>query len=580
MAGYPDIRIVSDEALKICNSRAVKLIVSVLEIIDKSYGGRERPDLIPDTPVAGGFVTPPVFDEARARRYANRRRRAMLADSFEYYMAHGSDAGEALRLALDSSARAAARITGSAPSVAAASPDGTHAPVIFDDLDRIRRIAPSNLSALVEAIIDLKIPHDERARQLPYIAAFVDLVEAYTRDFVPSVHSFLAYWHERKNEFAISSGESRNAVTIITVHKAKGLEWPCVHIPAMSWPLEARVSPMWFDLAPLSDIPADIRPPMMRLNPDNSFGRPSCPLAPQYLAARAESVADNLNVAYVAFTRAVRELHISFISDTNPRTRALLHVSDAVEAAVTVPATTPDGADIYTDLAAGLGPAGNYTLGAPTRPVRKASPAPDADTSATPPPVFDVSFNALNKQLTRLVDLTVASDVADDPDIGNNAPREIVDPPVGTVMEEAARRGLILHSILQRMYTIDDLDRAIDYHRTHIPAAELDLYRDDIRQAFDIGGEHPRRWFSPDNIRVLAEQTIYHRPSDICRRADRIVWTAPDVIEVIDYKFTTAPRPSHYTQVRDYAAMLSTMHLGTVRAYLWYPLLGRVIPVE
>lgn len=580
MAGYPDIRIVSDEALKICNSRAVKLIVSVLEIIDKSYGGRERPDLIPDTPVAGGFVTPPVFDEARARRYANRRRRAMLADSFEYYMAHGSDAGEALRLALDSSARAAARITGSAPSVAAASPDGTDAPVIFDDLDRIRRIAPSNLSALVEAIIDLKIPHDERARQLPYIAAFVDLVEAYTRDFVPSVHSFLAYWHERKNEFAISSGESRNAVTIITVHKAKGLEWPCVHIPAMSWPLEARVSPMWFDLAPLSDIPADIRPPMMRLNPDSSFGRPSCPLAPQYLAAGAESVADNLNVAYVAFTRAVRELHISFISDTNPRTRALLHVSDAVEAAVTVPAPTPDGADIYTDLATGLGPDGNYTLGAPTRPVRKASPAPDADTSAVPPPVFDVSFNALNKQLTRLVDLTVASDVADDPDIGNNAPREIVDPPVGTVMEEAARRGLILHSILQRMYTIDDLDRAIDYHRSHIPAAELDIYRDDIRQAFALGGEHPQRWFSPDNIRVLAEQTIYHRPSDICRRADRIVWTAPDVIEVIDYKFTTAPRPSHYTQVRDYAAMLSTMHLGTVRAYLWYPLLGRVIPVE
>ena len=566
MAGYPDIRLVSDEALKLCNSHAVKLIVSVLEIIDKSYGGREQPDAAIDVPPADPPLPTPD-DEARARRYANRRRRAMLVDSFEYYMAHGRDIEEALQLALDSSAAAMARILDSE-----AQPDSRG---IFSDLDTIRRIAPSNLAALVEAIIDIKLSPDDRARELPYIAAFVDLVEVYTRDFVPSVHSFLAFWHERKHEFAISSGESQNAVTIITVHKAKGLEWPCVHIPAVSWPLESAPAPMWFDLEPMSDIPADIRPPMMQLNPTPAFGRAGCPLAPQYEASRVDSAADNLNVAYVAFTRAVRELCISFVSDTSPRTKALLHIADAVAAALEAP-VPPDS--IYADLPAGLDNNGNYILGEPTAPVRSnAREESAADT--LPPPVFDVSFNPLNKQLTRLADLTVADDVADDPDIGNNVPRDIVDPPVNRAMEAAARRGIILHSILQRMYTIDDLDRAIDYHRRHIAPDELAAYRADIAQAFELGGELPRRWFSPDNKRVLAEQTIYHKESDIVRRADRIVWTADGYVEIIDYKFTTAPRPSHYDQVRGYAASLAAMGYGPVRAYLWYPLLGRILKV-
>lgn len=582
MASYPDIHIVSDEALKICNSHAVKLIISVLEIIDKSYGGRERPDTgiladssLIDTPVAGGLATgpepPSPADEARARRHANRRRRAMLVDSFEYYMARGRDVGDALRLALDSSAEAMARLT-SLPD-----PDRTPSP-LFDDLDRIRRIAPSNLAALVEAIIDLKIPHDERARQLPYIAAFVDIVEAYTRDFVPSVHSFLSYWHDRKHEFSISSGSSAGAVTVITVHKAKGLEWPCVHIPAVSWPLEAAVSSMWFDLAPMTAIPADIRPPLMQLTPGEAFRRPQCPLAPQYLAAQADNTADNLNVAYVAFTRAVRELHISFVSDVSPRTRSLLHISDAVAAAIAAPLPQAH-TGIYADLAAGLDPDGNYTLGEPTRPLRSDIAADCTDT--VPPPVFDVSFNPLNRQLTRLADMTVADDIAGDPDIGSNAPRDIVDEPVNTTMEQAARRGLVLHSILQRMYTVDDLDRAVEYHRPYVGESyQLDECRQLLRRAFSIGGPHPQRWFAPANSRVLAEQTIYHRPSGLFRRADRIVWTDPGVVEVIDYKFTSAPRPAHYVQIRDYAAMLATMDIGTIRAFLWYPLLNRVIEVD
>ena len=194
---------------------------------------------------------------------------------------------------------------------------------------------------------------------------------------------------------------------------------------------------------------------------------------------------------------------------------------------------------------------------------------------------FTVSFNSANHNVTRLADLTSPDEVWDDPDIGNDAPdREIVDHPADPAMEAAARHGLNLHSILAQMYTIDDLDKSIAYHRRDIPAEELATYREEVVEAFAKGGEQAARWFSPEATRVLNEQAIYNSVSKTNHRTDRIVWYADGSVDVVDYKFTTAPRKSHYEQVRAYAAMLSSMGYGTVRAYLWYPVLGKIIEVE
>lgn len=577
---YPEIKLVSDEALLLCNSNAVKMIISMLEIIDKSFGARDTGGTSSSQADDAGGTDIKVLgqsmrmidseaEEARLRRTALRRRRAMLIDSFNYYMAHGKTVEEALPLAIENSKRAVIDDTEEESSAG-------NERDLERDLDEIRRIAPSTLSAMVEAIISVKLTEEQRSEEMPYLTAFVDMVEAFSRDSIPSIHSFLNYWRENERKFAIAAGENIDAVSILTVHKAKGLEWPCVHLPLMKWMLEDTPDAEWLDMSVCTEIPADIRPPMMYLEPKESFRAEGCAFAPQLAAEAEELKGDNLNVAYVAFTRAVRELEVHLI-DSNDKRRHGKTMALAIKEALS---RRSDGATdgIFLDLTANVDDTGNYILGEPTVPLRKAVSAP-GDTVKSP--VFHVSFNPLNSQLTRLADLTTPGDTPDDPDTGDELfEREIVDEPVEPGMEDAVRHGLILHSILAQMYTLNDIDSAIEYHRRDIADSELAVYRHELECAFRNGGAMVARWFSPDNRRVLNEQSIYCATDNSNRRADRIIWTADGIVEVVDYKFTSTERDSHLRQVREYAMMLRDMGEAPVHAYLWYPLLGRIVEVE
>ena len=60
-------------------------------------------------------------------------------------------------------------------------------------------------------------------------------------------------------------------------------------------------------------------------------------------------------------------------------------------------------------------------------------------------------------------------------------------------------------------------------------------------------------------------------------RPDRIVVRPDGLTSVIDYKFTSEPRPEHFAQVENYLTLLAAIGRTDARAYLWYPLLGRIV---
>ena len=581
LANHHDtIRVISNEALKLVNSQAVRLIISMLEIIDKSYGTDSQ-----EAPAADEAPARLTDDEKKLmRKMAKRRQSAMLADSFEYYHSHGASVEEALQKAIESSRRAVARlleaIDRAEVPAEAVTEGGEHG--LMADLDSLRKLAPASLPALVEAIIMLKIPERMQNDERPYISAFVDIVGQFTGNFIPSVHSFLNYWRENRHGFAIQAGANEDAVNILTIHKAKGLEWDCVHIPFLNWYLDPEKSEQWFELG--DEFPADVRPPIMYLEPNRSFvDWDGSPFAGVIRRKNMEKCGDEVNVLYVAFTRAARELNVTMLAPSKVR-KELRKASDVVAAAMLMPGAGNVGDDaLYMNLEDFMvAPEGgsSFEFGAPTAPVVK-KPHADAEPLSGPP--FRVSFNPLNSQLTQLADLTFA-DLArtgqtdDDPAIDRNMPdREIVDEYTNSVMEAAARQGLVLHSILSQMATIDDLDSAIAYHRRDIEAGELENYRRMLDEAFSRGGGQAASWFSPDNPRVMMEQPIYNAATGENRRVDRIVWLPDGTVNIIDYKFTTAPRRSHLVQVREYASLLESMGYGDVKAHLWYPLLGKII---
>lgn len=555
---FPEIKIMSSETLLLENAPSIKLIISMLEIIDYSYAGLQADD----EPTDDHQYT----DMADA-----------MMNRFEYYIAHGDD----IDVALDKALR------GNADDADPSAPDATDATSLTGDIAKLRSMAPSNLLSMVEAIISLKVPEAQRMAELQYINAFLDAVSEFSDTHIPTIHAFLEYWKTMHSKLAITAPAGLDAVDIMTVHKAKGLEWRCVHMPIMNWKLTANMEAAWFDLSGLSKINAADRPPILYLKPTPFFCEPSSPFREAINRQIQADTADNLNVAYVAFTRAINELDITL---TNTFTDGDGSLSDALFQALRSRSLPSQVAGIdpslYIDTANYFNKAGDFTFGSPTTPptkgeqptAKKKRPLLDPVPSAPRKPAFN--FDSAASRVARVDDLINEPAGGLDVDQGLPLPMQpITDPDA----DSAARtRGTNLHAILALMETYDDLDRAINrvVYDVHAEPTLAEEYRSVLTRAFEAAGDYADCWFGHDTRRVLAEQTIYDTERGENWRPDRIVWTADGHIDIIDYKFTADPSEHHADQVRGYMNMLRSMGHDNLRGFVWYPDLTRVIAVD
>ncbi|MDE7388568.1 MAG: hypothetical protein K2M97_04875, partial [Muribaculaceae bacterium] len=168
---------------------------------------------------------------------------------------------------------------------------------------------------LAEAIGHL--PEDLRRRDSIYLFALLDLVSDYCKIGSPSLHSFLEWWRMTGNSRCITSSPSADAITVMTVHKAKGLEYDCVHIPFTPKSFGKESDVRWYDCGTGSDnfftrigITGSV-PRFYPLKSEKSMAEANTYFSAQYNRLLNESRLDDLNVLYVAFTRPVRELIVS-----------------------------------------------------------------------------------------------------------------------------------------------------------------------------------------------------------------------------------------------------------------------------
>jgi ATP-dependent exoDNAse (exonuclease V) beta subunit len=160
-----------------------------------------------------------------------------------------------------------------------------------------------------------------------YVSAFFDLVLDYTQRNPDDIASFLEYWDTIGCTQTIQSAPSIQAVRVMTIHKAKGLEAPCVHLPLLSSQLGKEEGTAWYETKDLGRAlakcehyvvkdPEAAETPELKLPkhyPINStksglFG--TC-FFPEYESRLSDAMLDELNTIYVAFTRAERELFVN-----------------------------------------------------------------------------------------------------------------------------------------------------------------------------------------------------------------------------------------------------------------------------
>ncbi|TGE28359.1 UvrD-helicase domain-containing protein [Hymenobacter metallicola] len=146
-----------------------------------------------------------------------------------------------------------------------------------------------------------------RNEESEYLFRFLDLTLEYSLRFGNNLNNFLAYWEQKKSALSINAPAGRDAITITTVHKAKGLAYGVVIVPFADWSLTPYRGTLLWGQLPEEEKPVPDMPPIAVVSQTQALLR--TPLAQQYTEELEKTFLEGLNMLYVAFTRPRHRLY-------------------------------------------------------------------------------------------------------------------------------------------------------------------------------------------------------------------------------------------------------------------------------
>src|SRR5690606_22046077 len=140
-----------------------------------------------------------------------------------------------------------------------------------------------------------------------YVQFFLDFVYEVSQKDSAGLFGFLELWDQKKDILSIVAPRSEDAVQILTIHKAKGLEFPIVIYPFANGSIQdvARES-LWLSLPQ----PISQHLPVGYMNASQKMLNWGGEAAALYHELCCYSQLDALNVLYVALTRPVQQLYV------------------------------------------------------------------------------------------------------------------------------------------------------------------------------------------------------------------------------------------------------------------------------
>lgn len=554
---HGSVEIVSADAIGLDSSPTVRLIIAVLR----------------------QYVEPFVDEESNTETKSGKRRLDLqrrindLHNRYEYYRADaGISRSEALALAL------------------------RHARADYEDDDPIRlsdsqirqRAADAadmqcpSLVSLVERIVSCYVSPASCRRDAAFIMEFQDVVLDYENLHGSDLSSFIEWWDRMSHKLSLNSPSGIDAITVMTIHQSKGLEFKCVHLPFMNIALYEPHSSFkrsidWYTIDPQvfgEYIDPDCLPPMMPLEnvADLEY---TVAFGDQYRDIVSRKRIDVLNVVYVAMTRAVEELVVC-VGPSSMRNHDddLEHwLREAISASsVCLEGESVDRRDRLGSLMLPLADSfdgDTIIIGEPrTCPedFRRMNPVVSDEVGGDDVSVTQIYMPGYYSREDDET-ITVADEYA--------GPFDYTD---------QRQRGRLLHRVMQHVIVADDLPLALrrEAYRTGLSDGLYDECLAMLSRAIEDVAD--RGWFG-DNRRVLTERTVSLDGNNY--RPDRIVWLPDGSVHVIDYKFTEPPvsdedarkRHNRYCrQVSRYVGMLVKAGYRRVKGYVWYVDEGNVVP--
>lgn len=344
-----------------------------------------------------------------------------------------------------------------------------------------------------------------------FVQFYLDLVLEFSQKNITGISGFLDYYDNKKDSLSIVSPNNQNAVQIMTIHKSKGLEFPVVIFPFADLDIYREIDPQeWFPID--KTLFNGFSKTLINFNSDvENFGEIGQDI---YTKHKAEQELDNINLLYVALTRPVEQLHV--ISKIDNNLNELNSYSKLFQSYLQTEQLWSDNQTFYE-----FGNSKREII-----PVEKS-----LETSS------NKNIISVNKKEHNIKIITKSGYLWD------------------TNQQHAIEKGNIIHDIMSKIYTKDDIDFAINL------ALDNGLINDDQVESItkninDIVNQKDLKEFFTDQYTIYNERDILTSTGQMIR-PDRLV-IRDNQATIIDYK-TGLPNPKYEQQLEIYATHLKEM---------------------
>lgn len=391
-----------------------------------------------------------------------------------------------------------------------------------------QNIRKKSLYEAVEIIISKFInPKSNNA----YIQYFLDIVLERDVRNQAGISDFLNYWDKNGEKFSIPSPEGKNAVRIMTIHKSKGLEFPVVIMPFAEEDYNRKPKDkLW-----LNAEREDFGLPKVLIDNSSAVEGFGDEASLVYNQKKQEELLDNINVLYVALTRAEEQLYV--ISNMNLTSKGEVKKNDMSTFFINYLMNKGEFDENKLE----------YEFGNPTK------LSPD-DKKTEEVKTIPLVTEILNPKKIKI------------------AQREAL--MWGTHQQEAIEYGNVVHEILSFVKTKNDIGLAItkSIESGLITVNQKEIVYKTIHEI--VNHDELGSYFSEEN-EVLNEQTIIQKKGKTIK-PDRMVLSNKKEVFLLDYK-TGTHDPKYQLQLENYQNAIELMGYKVTKKALIY--IGKKINV-
>ncbi|MBA2613457.1 MAG: UvrD-helicase domain-containing protein [Bacteroidetes bacterium] len=348
----------------------------------------------------------------------------------------------------------------------------------------------------------------------PYIRFFLDEVNEYLITKNSNIASFCDWWKTRSLKASLIIPANTNAVKIMTIHASKGLEFPVVIVPFCNSNYY-RANDNWVTLTN-----SKVKLPVAAITLSSKVKNAG--LEKEFTAEEQEQILENLNLLYVAFTRASERLHIISAYSNNSKTL----ISHWIDNYITVN-FKPKAANFFE-----IGEANEKQLH---------DTKESFDYFNLEPLKFDTAANVVQIKAAHLM----------------NSEDSL----------EAKEMGIIVHWILSKIKNNNDVDEAINLALLDGILTQVQV--PSIKEKLKNLVEHPslKNYFlTGKNYKIETEIATF---SGEVFRPDRIV-IEENLATIIDYKTGKENNKKYFKQLTKYQEAMLNMGYSNVKSLLVY----------